>query len=78
MILKDTLQDLDGEQWRNIEGFPSYQVSNYGRIKSFKKRKPRLLRAFPNNYGYWRVALTDPFGKSKHLLVSRLVAAAFC
>lgn len=47
------------------------------RVKSFKKRNTRLLTAFPNNYGYWRVALTNPFGISKRLLVSRLVATAF-
>lgn len=58
----DRIKDLEGELWADIEGFPSYQISNYGRVKSFKKRNTRLLTAFPNNYGYWRVALTTPFG----------------
>lgn len=74
----DKIENLQGEEWRDVEGFPSYQVSNLGRVKSLKKRNARLLTAFRNNHGYWRVALTDPFGKSKHLLVSRLVASAFC
>ena len=74
----DRIQSLEGEEWREVQGFPSYQISNFGRVKSFKKRNTRLLTAFPNNHGYWRVALTNPFGVSKRLLVSRLVATAFC
>lgn len=33
-----TLNDLDGEQWRPIEGFDGYQVSTFGRVKSFKRK----------------------------------------
>lgn len=30
------LEDIDGEEWRNIEGYEGiYQISNYGRVKSF-------------------------------------------
>lgn len=74
----DRIKDLAGELWADIDGFPSYQISNRSRVKSFKKRNTRLLTAFPNNHGYWRVALTNPMGQSKHLLVHRLVAQAFC
>lgn len=48
-----------------------------GRIKSLKGNEPRLLTAFPNNKGYYRVALSNN-GNVKYLLVSRLVAQAFC
>lgn len=48
-----------------------------GRIKSQKNKEERLLKAFPNNKGYERVALSRN-GKSHHYLVSRLVASAFC
>ena len=48
-----------------------------GRIKSLKHRKPKLLTAFVNNKGYARVALCKD-GQPKYLLVSRLVADAFC
>lgn len=52
----------DGEIWADIAGFPKYQVSTFGRVKSFRRGKAKLLTAFKNNQGYWRVALTDPFG----------------
>lgn len=48
----DKIQNLEGELWADIAGFPSYQISNFGRVKSLKKRKARLLTAFPNNHGY--------------------------
>ena len=48
-----------------------------GRIKSLKHSKAKLLTAFVNNKGYLRVALCKD-GQPKYLLVSRLVAEAFC
>ncbi|MBR0061795.1 MAG: hypothetical protein IJP68_10000 [Selenomonadaceae bacterium] len=39
-----TLEDLDGEQWRPIEGFAGYEVSTFGRVKSFKYKTPRILK----------------------------------
>lgn len=48
-----------------------------GRIKSLKRNEAKLLTAFPNNKGYPRVALCKD-GQPKYLLVSRLVAEAFC
>ena len=48
-----------------------------GRIKSFHHLKARILKAFVNNKGYERVALSLN-GEQHHFLVSRLVAQAFC
>lgn len=74
----DRIPDLPNEEWRQIEGYcGKYLVSNMGRIKSLKHANARLLTAFPNNKGYYRVCLSR-FGKARHFLVSRLVAAAFC
>ena len=54
----NTVEDLPNEEWREINGYGGkYLVSSFGRIKSLKNRKPRLLTAFPNNKGYPRVAL---------------------
>ena len=60
IIIKDLIKDLPNEEWREIKGYGGkYLVSNMGRIKSLKHRKPKLLTAFVNNKGYSRVALCN-------------------
>ena len=54
----DTIPDLPNEEWKTIPGYQDkYLISNKGRCKSLKNRKARLLTAFANNKGYYRVAL---------------------
>lgn len=71
------------EEWRNIEGYNDYQVSNYGRIKRLDVidslghlRKEHILKPVKNTKGYIHVDLCKN-GKAKHHLVHRLVAEAF-
>lgn len=65
------------EQWKNIEGYEGlYQVSNYGRIKSFKRGKERILKPQKNNWDYLQVYLNKN-GKQVWKKVHRLVAEAF-
>ena len=73
MITIDKIKDLPDEVWKPIEGYDGYLVSDLGRIKSLKHKNEKLLTAFPNNKGYYRVCLSRN-GESKHFLVSRLVA----
>ena len=73
----DRIADLPNEEWRDIKGYKGYQISNYGRVKSFKRTQTRILKVFTNNKGYDRVALSEK-GQSKRILVSRLVGEAFC
>jgi hypothetical protein len=46
------------EEWRGVVGFPDYEVSNLGRVKSHRrvrvhrKNKPKILTSFPNAQGY--------------------------
>jgi hypothetical protein len=45
---------MDGntEEWRDIEGYPKYQVSNIGNIKSFQIKVLCSLRGIsPKFYG---------------------------
>lgn len=65
------------EIWKDILGYEGlYQVSNFGRVKSFKFGKERILKPGTNKYGYLIVILCKN-GKVKHFYVHRLVAEAF-
>lgn len=71
-----TIEDLDGEEWRPIEGYEGYQVSNFGRVKSLKQHKPRILKPSINRDNYL-IAYLFERQKMTTLTVHRLVAKAF-
>jgi len=61
------------EVFRNIVGFDEYQVSNLGRIKSFKNGNERILKQYIHKSGYCIVGLTangKEFKKRIHILVA--------
>lgn len=75
------------EIWRAIAGYPHYEVSSHGRVRSFDRYaagscgsfrhiKGRLLKLCENNSGYLVVTLTDN-AKRKVCFVHHLVAEAF-
>ena len=63
------------EIFRDIEGYPGYQISNYGRVKSFRMKNPRILKTKENNSGYVMVTLCKDKQYAK--LVHRLMCIAF-
>ena len=68
--------ELQNEIWRPIEGFPDYEVSDLGRVRSLKFGKVKILRAGDNGRGYCLVVLINN-GLRKNKTVHRLVASAF-
>ena len=62
------------EEWKTIEGFPNYKVSNYGNILNVKTN--RLLKGRIDKYGYYNVILYNK-GKYKNYKVHQLVAIHF-
>lgn len=65
------------EYWKPVVGYEGhYQVSNFGRVKSIKFGKGRILKPTTNLYGYLFVKLCKD-GKVKPFTVHRLVAEAF-
>lgn len=67
------------EKWKDIEGYPNYQISSEGRVKSLsnnKTRKEKILKSIKINSGYLCINLCKE-GKIKHYLIHRLVASAF-
>ena len=72
-----TDNELQQERWKDIDGYDGmYQVSDLGRVRSFKFGKTRLLRPGKTKDGYFIVQLWRN-GQGKVLLVHRLVAQAF-
>ena len=72
------------EIWKDIEGFPNYQVSDLGRIKvkeySLNNRifKEKLLKPQTNKRsGYIQIMLSDEYNHRKLKYLHRLVANAF-
>lgn len=74
---------MDKEIWRVVvlidtgEVYEDYMVSNFGRIKSLKCGREKILKQQDNGDGYLQVTLYKD-GKAKHFTVHRLVAMAFC
>ena len=67
------------EEFRPIEGFPEYEVSNLGNVRSYMKYpEGRLLSVYYNKkvkYNY--ISLRAPDGKYHNLRLNRVVAKAF-
>lgn len=73
-LIKNTFappQDLEGEEWRPIQGCPNYTVSNKGRVKN--ARHNRLLKQNFDKDGYCQVG----FNANASHRVHRLIAEAF-
>lgn len=67
------------EEWKEIEGYTDYMVSNLGRVKSLNYRKTdkeQVLKPIKDSGGYLVVGLCKD-RKLKQFKVHRLVANAF-
>ena len=62
------------EQWKKIEGYENYKISNKGRVRNMTTRK--FLEGNINNCGYVKMGLTKE-KKFKQFQLHRLVALAF-
>lgn len=68
------------EHWKAIDGYPGYEVSTLGRVKSLVKayrRQEIILKGSLNTTGYILVQLYPIPRKRKSLLVHRLVMLTF-
>ncbi len=64
------------EIWKDIPGFLDYQVSNLGRVKSFKGKNPKILKPQKRLKGYRFVALLNEKHKN-NIDIHRLVLMSF-
>jgi len=65
------------EEWRDIEGFPGYTVSNLGRVCSVKRGRPIIMKVHKNKYGYLQLDLSDENKTAHSKTTHRLVISAF-
>lgn len=66
------------EKWKFITGYNNkYKVSSLGRVKSFKRKAPRLMKLTDNGAGYLVVNLTTVDGRQRSRMVHQLVAIEF-
>ncbi len=70
------INDLENEVWKVITDFPDYQISNFGRVKSLKFKKERLLKQQKDSHDYFIIGLSKN-GKVKIKYVHRLVFETF-
>lgn len=73
-----SLESIEGEIWKPIVGYDGYEISNFGRVKSFKNKNiiHKILSCTKNIYGYIVIRLNNK-EKRYTLKVHRLVAMAF-
>lgn len=70
--------DIPGERWQQLVDFPSYWISDHGRVYTMLQNKIRLL--YENEDGYLTVGLYRKVNgkvERKTALVHRLVAEYF-
>ncbi len=71
------IEILPGEEWKIVEGYDHYEVSNFGRICSTAYGYPRLLKGQKDAMGYLHYRLHNGTDKVKLEKEHRLVAKAF-
>lgn len=72
-----SLEDIEGEKWIKIPyNEEYYQISTYGRVKSFQKGTVKIMKPLLHICGYLYVELFNE-GKGKKFKIHQLVAAAF-
>ena len=64
------------EIWKTVKGFENYEVSNFGRVKSLKFSKERILKGGLSSDGYLLVVLCKN-GEKKTINIHKLVSMAF-
>lgn len=79
-------EDLQGEEWKSIDGFSNYMISSLGRVKSLshkngscvqKDEYPIILKQRLDSKGYCTITIVSDLKIRKTLKLHRLVAEAF-
>lgn len=75
--MKEVLSKMPNEIWKPINGYEGlYEVSNFGRMKSFQNGNERILRGHRDKNGYIVIRLPED-GVFKYRLLHRIIAQTF-
>lgn len=74
--LRSVHQRVSMETWRSIDGYPDYEVSDRGRVRSVKKEPHRILKPQRHTGGYRIVTFWHGGVPTIHL-VHKLVLTVF-
>lgn len=66
---------LPDEEWKELENYSNYLISNKGRVWS--KRKCVIMKTYEQNSGYLMLNIVNDEGCSKKWLLHRLIASTF-
>lgn len=65
------------EEWRDVLGWPAYQVSDWGRVRKFLARGRMRYPAVQQGSGGYQIVKLCRGGEARSFRVHRLVLAAF-
>jgi len=69
---------IENEIWKDTPGYRGiYQVSNFGRIKSFKCKNEKILNCSSDLEGYTKTTLTGKHGTLRVVYIHQIVAENF-
>lgn len=68
------------EEFRKIQGFSNYEISNLGRLKTFNWKntgQERIMKPSPDERGYLKTVIVSDDKVYKTVAIHRLVAVSF-
>lgn len=83
--MRDRVVELH-EEWRAVEGFELYEVSNQGRARSWvvsgsnsrrRANSPRILKGKRHKFGYTIIPMADDNGKIVYKTLHRVILQTF-
>lgn len=67
--------EIEGEEWKPIEGYPNYEASTMGRVRT----KYGIVKPTPNSRtNRYYISMVDGNGKRHNLILARVIAGTFC
>ncbi len=70
------MYSMSAEEWRRVPGINGYEVSDLGRVRSHRRRAPRIMQGSRHMDGYLQISVHGDDSR-RSFLVHRLVLLAF-